>query len=55
MREIAVAFILCAFLPPRVTESSTRIRKHVEDLRRGLNADIGRKDFFEMTSKHRRL
>jgi hypothetical protein len=25
--------------------------KYVEDLRRGLNADIGRKDFFEMTSK----
>ncbi len=26
------------------------ILKYVEDLRRGLNADIGRKDFFEMTS-----
>jgi hypothetical protein len=26
------------------------IFKYVEDLRRGLNADIGRKDFFEMTS-----
>jgi hypothetical protein len=25
------------------------ILKYVEDLRRGLNADIGRKDFFEMT------
>ncbi len=24
--------------------------KYVEDLRRGLNADIGRKDFFEMAS-----
>ncbi len=27
------------------------ILKHVEDLRRGLNADIGQKDFFEMASK----
>jgi len=26
------------------------ILKYVEDLRRGLNADIGRKDFFEMNS-----
>ncbi len=26
------------------------IRRYVEDLRRGLNADIGRKDFFEMVS-----
>jgi hypothetical protein len=26
------------------------ILKYVEDLRRGLNADIGRKDFFEMAS-----
>jgi hypothetical protein len=26
--------------------------KNVEDLRRGLNAGIGRKDFFEMASKH---
>jgi len=25
------------------------ILRYVEDLRRGLNADIGRKDFFEMT------
>jgi hypothetical protein len=37
--------------PPRLlTGSSTRILKYVEDLRRGLNADIGRKDFFEMAS-----
>jgi hypothetical protein len=34
--------------PPRLTGSSTRILKYVEDLRRGLNADIERKDFFEM-------
>jgi len=27
------------------------ILKYVEDLIRGLNADIGRKDFFEMASK----
>jgi len=26
------------------------ILKYVEDLRRGLNADIGRKDIFEMAS-----
>ncbi len=26
------------------------ILKYVEDLRRGLNADIGQKDFFEMAS-----
>jgi hypothetical protein len=26
------------------------ILKYVEDLSRGLNADIGRKDFFEMAS-----
>jgi hypothetical protein len=29
---------------------SADILKYVEDLRRGLNADIGRKDFFEMAS-----
>jgi hypothetical protein len=34
--------------PPRLTGSSTRILKYVEDLRRELNTDIGRKDFFEM-------
>jgi hypothetical protein len=33
-----------------MTGSSTRILEYVEDLRRGLNADIGRKDFFEMAS-----
>jgi hypothetical protein len=37
--------------PPRLlTGSSTRILKYVEDLRRGRNADIGRKGFFEMAS-----
>jgi hypothetical protein len=35
--------------PPRLlTGSSTRILWYVEDLRRGVNADIGRKDFFEI-------
>ena len=29
------------------------ILKYVEDLRRSLNADIGRKDFFEMASNPR--
>ena len=29
------------------------ILKYVEDLIRGLNADIGRKDFFEMASKNK--
>jgi hypothetical protein len=28
------------------------ILKYVEDLRRGPNADIGRKDFFEMASNN---
>ena len=28
------------------------ILQYVEDLRRGLNADIGRKDFFEMASRN---
>ncbi len=32
-------------------DHSAGILKYVEDLRRGLNADIGRKDFFEMASK----
>jgi hypothetical protein len=31
-------------------DQSAGILKYVEDLIRGLNADIGRKDFFEMTS-----
>jgi len=31
-------------------DQPTGILKYVEDLRRGLNADIGRKDFFEMAS-----
>ena len=35
---------------PSATGSSRRIRKYVEDLRRGPNADIGRKDIFEMAS-----
>jgi hypothetical protein len=35
-----------------LTGSSTRILKYVEDLIRGLNADIGRKDFFETASKN---
>ena len=30
------------------------ILQYVEDLRRGLNADIGRKDFFEMASSFKR-
>jgi hypothetical protein len=30
-------------------DQSAGILKYVEDLRRGHNADIGRKDFFEMT------
>ena len=38
--------------PPRLlTGSSTCILKYVEDLRRGLNANIRRKGFFEMVSK----
>ncbi|MGA7144951.1 MAG: hypothetical protein WBY47_10645, partial [Desulfobacterales bacterium] len=32
-------------------DQPTGILKYVEDLIRGLNADIGRKDFFEMASK----
>jgi hypothetical protein len=36
--------------PAPLTGSSTRILKYVEDLRRGLNADIERKDFFEIAS-----
>ena len=37
--------------PPRLlTGPPTRILKVVEDLRRGLNADIGRKDVFEIAS-----
>jgi hypothetical protein len=32
-------------------DQPTGILKYVEDLRRGLNADIGRKDFFEIASK----
>jgi hypothetical protein len=35
---------------PSLTGSPTRILKYVEDLMRDLNADIGRKDFFEMAS-----
>jgi hypothetical protein len=31
-------------------DQPTDILRYVEDLRRGLNADIGRKDFFEMAS-----
>ena len=36
--------------PPKADKSSTRILKYVGDLRQGLNADISRKDFFEMVS-----
>ena len=36
--------------PCLLTGSSTRILHYVEDLMRGLNADIGRKDFFEVAS-----
>jgi hypothetical protein len=32
-------------------DQPTGILKYVEDLRRGLNADLERKDFFEMTSR----
>jgi len=32
-------------------DQPTGILKYVEDLIRRLNADIGRKDFFEMASK----
>jgi hypothetical protein len=38
------------FNPPRLSGSSTRMLKYVDDLRRGLNADIARKDFFMATS-----
>ena len=34
-------------------DQTAGILKHVEDLRRRLNADIGRKDFFEMASTYR--
>jgi hypothetical protein len=37
---------LCVGLRRSILE----ILQYVEDLRRGLNADIGRKDFFEMAS-----
>jgi hypothetical protein len=33
----------------RIFDGHTQV---VEDLGRGLNADIGRKDFFEMTSRY---
>ena len=39
------------FNPPRLlTGSSTRIPKYSEELKRGPNAEIGPKDFFEMAS-----
>jgi len=33
-----------------MTGSSTRILKYVEDLTRGSNAEVGTKDYFEITS-----
>jgi tetratricopeptide (TPR) repeat protein len=36
--------------PGAAEDQPTGILKYVEDLRRGLNTDIGRKDFFEMAS-----
>jgi hypothetical protein len=38
-----------SFSPPRLlTGSSTRILKYVEDLKRGSNAEVGPKDYFEI-------
>jgi len=40
-----------SFNPPRLlTGSSTHILKYVEDLKRGFNAEVGPKDYFEMAS-----
>jgi hypothetical protein len=40
-----------SFNPPRLlTGSSTRILKYVEDLKRGSNAEVGPKDYFEIAS-----
>jgi hypothetical protein len=40
-----------SFNPPRLlTGSSTRILKYVEDLKRGPNAEVGPKDYFEIAS-----
>jgi hypothetical protein len=40
-----------SFNPPRLlTGSSTRILKYVEDLKRGFNAEVGPKDYFEIAS-----
>ncbi|PLX52584.1 MAG: hypothetical protein C0611_07805, partial [Desulfobacteraceae bacterium] len=40
-----------SFNPPRLlTGSSTGILKYVEDLRRGSNAEVGPKDYFEIAS-----
>jgi hypothetical protein len=43
-----------SFNPPRLlTGFSTRILKYVEDLKRGFNADVGPKDYFEIASNIR--
>jgi len=40
-----------SFSPPRLlTGSSTRILKYVEDLKRGSNAEVVPKDYFEIAS-----
>ncbi len=40
-----------SFNPPRLLAgSSTRILKYVEDLKRGFNAEVGPKDYFEIAS-----
>jgi hypothetical protein len=36
--------------PGEAENQPAGILKYVEDLRRGFNADIGQKDFFEMAS-----
>jgi len=39
--------------PPRLTEeSSSRIRKYAEDLKRYPNADVGPKDIFAIAFHH---
>ena len=37
--------------PVKIPGSSTRILKYVEDLKRGSNAEVGPKDYFEIASK----
>jgi hypothetical protein len=36
--------------PVKIPGSTTRILKYVEDLKRGANAEIGPKDYFEIAS-----